>query len=797
GKSESGGDIRLCDVAEVEDGHKEMSTLIRVNRKTAIGTVIQKQSDANSVEVCQAVRKELAAIEQEYRAERLKFDITEDASIFTIDSANAVKEDLGIAIVLVACIMLLFLRSLRNSLIIMVAIPASLVSALIGMWALGLSLNMVTLLGLSLVIGILVDDSIVVLENIYHHLEEGEERGVAALRGRNEIGLTALSITLVDIAVFVPLAMVTGPIGGIMRSFSLVVVVSTLMSLFVSFTLTPMLASRFAKLEKVKKATFFGKVGEAFDRLYDRFAGFYLHVLRRSLEKRGLVLLIAGLLFIAALSLIPLGYIGDEFIPLIDRGEFMVTIELPSRAKLEETNRSVLAVEKILARMPEVKKVFSSVGSSSADWIGQSSSNIAEIQVILVSKEKRTRTSNEVGKAIKKAVWAEVPGVKCRVDPVLLWGSAETPIVIAVNSDNWEDAYVSAKKLERIVKRIEGTADVRLSATEGQPELRLNIDRQKMAACGLTMAEVGMVLQTNLSGDDTVKFRDANGSEYDTRIALDVSDRSKTSDVGNMMIANRFGQQIALKQFAAIERMTGPSRLERRNRIHCVKVLSQAVGRPSGPINSEIFAALQKEKFIPGTTFTPVGDADMQGEAFFSLGIALLAAIIFVYFIMVGLYNSFVYPLTVLFAFPLAVIGTLLTLALTMNSLNILTILGIIMQIGLVSKNGILLVDFANRAREQGYGVKEALIEAGRERLRPILMTTLTMILGMLPIALSRASGAELKNGLGWGLVGGLSVSMVMTLIVVPVIYATIDQWRTGAIEMKGRLIRQEVDREY
>jgi HAE1 family hydrophobic/amphiphilic exporter-1 len=272
---------------------------------------------------------------------------------------------------------------------------------------------------------------------------------------------------------------------------------------------------------------------------------------------------------------------------------------------------------------------------------------------------------------------------------------------------------------------------------------------------------------------------------------LDPIDRSKTAEVGELTFINRFGRQATLKQFAKIERAVGPTKLERRNRINCVKVLSQTIGRPPGTISADIHAAMEKEQFPAGTNIVDIGDLEMQGEAFASLGIALIAAILFVYFIMVGLYNSFIYPLTVLFAVPLAVTGTLLALALTMNSLNILTILGIIMQIGLVSKNAILLVDFTNRARAEGYGIKEALIEAGRERLRPILMTTLTMILGMMPIALSKASGAEFKNGLGWGLIGGLTFSMIMTLVVVPVIYLKIDQMRGFLTGLKGQLFKR------
>ncbi len=778
GQSTSGGEIVLSDVAEVRDGSKDPTTISRSNGKTTVGLLIQKQSDANQVEVCRAVRKALKTLEEQNQTIHLKFDIISDGSLFIMDCSNAVIEDLGLAILLVALVMLVFLHSLRSSVIVMAAIPTSLVATFIGMWAFGFTLNMMTLLAMSLVIGILVDDSIVVLENIHHHLEQGEEQKVAALNGRNEIGFTALSITMVDVVVFLPLAMVTGLIGGITRQFSLVVVISTLMSLLVSFTVTPMLASRFSKVERLSKGSLMGRFGLWFEAKYSALVAEYLKLLRWSLENRGKTLLITGMIFVAVLSLLPLGFIGSEFMPAMDRGELLVQIELANRAKLEQTSQTTRQAEQILAEFPEVVKTFTTVGTASGMHAAASPSNMAEIQVLLVPKKQRSRSTAEVSQAMKREL-DRIPGVKAHVSPITITGTADgAPIELAITGTRWESAYQAALRIQTIIGRIPGINDLQLSAKEGQPEIRIEADREKLAKLGLNISDIGDVLQTGFSGDDQSKFKDKDGNEYDIRVMYDSFDRSRTADVGGLTVFNSSGQPVQLSEFATIFNAAGPNKLERRDRNYAITISAQAVGRTSGDIGNDIAKALKMMKLPPGVSYQFSGDLEQQDDAFGSLGLALLTGIIFVYLIMTALYNSFIYPFAVLFSVPLAIIGALLALGLTGNSLSIFSIMGIIMQIGLVSKNAILLVDFANRARRNGAGMKEALLEAGQERIRPILMTTLTMILGMLPLALSNTPGSEFKHGLGWALIGGLTSSMIMTLIVVPVVYTIIEQVR-------------------
>jgi hydrophobic/amphiphilic exporter-1 (mainly G- bacteria), HAE1 family len=794
GRSRAGGEIRLADIAEVADGAAETKTMNRFNGKSSIGVLIQKQSDANAVEVSKKVRAEIAKVEGEFAANNVKFDIAQDGSTFTVDAANAVMFDLALAVALVAIVMLLFLHSFRNSFIVMIAIPASLISTFTVMWAFGFSLNLMTLLGLSLVVGILVDDSIVVLENIYRHLELGKPKREAALTGRNEIGFTALSITLVDVVVFLPLAMTGGLVGNILREFAVVVVASTLMSLFVSFTITPVFASRISKLEHMTKKTLMGRFGLWFERMYERLTDSYVGVLGWSIGrwwKGAIVLAGAFILFVSAFALVGMGYIGGEFITQSDRGEFSVQLDLPPGTTLEETNRVTHELERRVLEMPDVNKAFTSVGVSNEGLIGQTQSNASEINVALVPKKQRTRSTDEVGEEIK-AIANSFPGVKARVNPIGIFGTANwSPVQVIVSGQNEQSAREAANMIADILRGIKGTADIRLSSEDGKPETRVQIDREKMASFGLTIAEVGGTLRIGLTGDDEAKFRES-GDEYDIRVQLDEFDRARTADVAALTVMNRRGELIRLDQFATIDQTTGPTKLQRKDRNASITVFSQAY-RPVGTIGDEFKSALATAKLPEGTIIGYDGDLRNQEDSGGPMMLAMAVGFLFVYLIMVALYNSYIYPLVVLFSIPLAMIGAFWALALTAKTLNIFSILGLIMLMGLVAKNAILLVDFANREREEGKSIKDALLASGRERLRPIIMTTLTMIFGMLPIAMATGAGAEWKSGLAWALVGGLTSSMVLTLVVVPVVYLLVATLRDAMARLVRRIFGRRI----
>jgi HAE1 family hydrophobic/amphiphilic exporter-1 len=778
GRTRLGGDIHLEDIAEVQDGRKDYEQINRVNGFTSIGIQVVKQSDANAVSVSKLVREELKKIQEEYEKQGIVFTIAEDSSTFTLEAANAVKQDLALAVLMVAIVMLLFLHSIRNSLIVLVAIPASLITTFGFMYAMDFSLNMMTLLGMSLVIGILVDDSIVVLENIYHHLEKGEEQRAAALNGRNEIGFAALSITMVDVVVFLPLSIVSGIVGQIIRQYALVVVGSTLTSLFVSFTITPTLASRFSKLERLTDRTLLGKFALAFERYYHRFSAFYQKLLKWALVNKAKVGVATTAMFLVSLLFPALGLIGNEFMPQSDRGEFSVSIELEPGTSIEENNQATLRIERTFAQIPEIEKVFTAVGAQAMGSLSLSSNNLTQINVTLVPKNKRTKSTFDVGEEIKSKL-KEIPGIKVYVNPIGLFGSADqASIQIAINGTDFNEITKAAVQVEDVLKSVPGTTDVRLSSETGKPEMRIAIDRAKMAQLGLSVADVGTTLRIALTGDDQSKYRDGN-TEYVIRIRFDEFNRTRTDDIGSIVFVNNRGQQVELQQFATVSLSSGPTKLERRDRIGIIYVNGQTLGRPTGTIMGDFKNRVAGVQLPPGISLSYLGMEKMRAEGFTDLFLAMLTGILFIYLIMVALYDSYVYPFVVLFSIPLAMVGSMVALAATGKALSIFSMLGIIMLMGLVAKNAILLVDRTNQTRlEHGLSVYDALLEAAQSRLRPILMTTLTMIFGMLPIALSTASGSEWKSGLAWALIGGLTSSLLLTLVVVPVVYMKVDEWK-------------------
>jgi hydrophobic/amphiphilic exporter-1 (mainly G- bacteria), HAE1 family len=782
-------EIRLNQVADVQDAKRDIDKLNRINGVNAIGIDVRKQSEANAVDVSKAARVVLAKLEKEYAKDKLKFGIASDGSEFTMQAAEAVQHDLMLAIFLVAAVMLLFLHSLRSAVIVMVAIPASLVATFIAMYLLGFTLNLMTLLALSLVIGILVDDSIVVLENIYRHLEMGKDRVTASLVGRNEIGFTALAITLVDVVVFLPLTMVKGLVANILGQFSYVVVIATLCSLFVSFTVTPLLASRFASVIHLDNKNVFGWLIIQFERFIDYVANEFATILKGALYAwwtKGIALLLAFGLFMASFQLIAQGYIGSEFVNPGDRGEFIIKIEMPKETPLEITNRITNQIEHHLFTKKEITTVFATAGMSSDILGSQTSSNKSDIQIKLVPSEERAMHTDIFAKNTKKELDALFPGVKISCKPVsILGGADQDPIQLVLNGTNLDSVMHYAGMWRDSIAKISGVLGAELSISTGNPEINVSIDRDKMSSLGLTLDGVGATLQTAYTGNTDSKYRDGN-YEYDINVQLDAFDRKSRSDLEDLTFMNSKGQIIALQQFAEIKQGIGPGRLERNNRLPSVTIRSGVLGRPSGSIGADIQALLDRNYKPASVVYQWDGDMKNQQEAGGQMGIAGLASILLVYLIMVALYDSYVYPLVVLFSIPLAVIGALLALALTQQSLSIFTGIGLIMLIGLVAKNAILIVDFTNQLKAEGKPVKEALIESGKTRLRPILMTTFSMIIGMLPIALAKGPGAEWKNGLAWALIGGLTSSMFLTLVVVPVVYSVVESLKNLGLRMVG-----------
>lgn len=776
--TKNGAQVRLSDVADVQDAQKDVEKIARVNQQSAIALQVLKQSDANAVAVSEQIRAGVEKLQQDYASVGLKIDIASDSSEYTLASADAVIFDLFLAIVLVAFVMLFFLHSLRNALIVMVAIPASLIATFIGMYLLGYSLNLMSLLALSLVVGILVDDAIVVLENIYRHMEMGKNRVRAAYDATKEIGFTVISITLVIVVVFVPIALSSGMAAKILKEFCVTVSIATLLSLLSSFTIVPWLSSRFGKLEHITGKSFFGRVILAFERGLNRFTEFVTNLLKWALGHKKTTLGVVLVLLVASFSLLTKGFIGAEFFAKGDRGEFIVQIELPKDASLEQTNAATQKVEEFLHSKKEVVRTIATVGQSS-EGMGatQSTAYKSEVTVQLVPRKQREDESVIYAAKIRNELQPLIAEANIKTVPISIVGTAErAPLALIVTGPDYDSVMAYAQEALVKLKGIKGAAEAKLSVEAGNPEINVTVDRDKMAALGLSLSTVGATMQTAFSGNTNGKFRQGE-YEYDINIRYDGFNRRNIEDVRNLLFVNDKGQQVRLSQFAHVAEGSGPSQLERRDKSTSVTVQAQAVGRPSGTIAAEWEASLDEIRKPTGVGYIWSGDKENQSEGFGTLGIALVAAIALVYLILVSLYDSFVYPLVVLFSIPLSIIGALLALALSNNTLNLFTILGMIMLIGLVAKNAIILVDFTNQRKAEGASTFEALIDANHARLRPILMTTIAMVIGMMPIALASGAGAEWKNGLAWVIIGGLLSSLFLTLIVVPVMYAIFDRF--------------------
>jgi HAE1 family hydrophobic/amphiphilic exporter-1 len=568
----------------------------------------------------------------------------------------------------------------------------------------------------------------------------------------------------------------TGMVSDILREFCVVVMIATMLSLLASFTIVPLLTSRYGKLERVSNRNIFGRFILWFEQQLRNFTIWITGILKWSLGHKFLTLVLVAVLFFGSFGLVIGGFIGGEFFAQGDRGEFLVQIEMPKDASIEQTNQMTRKAEAFLASKPEVISQITTVGQSSEGMgAAMSTAYKSEITVKLVPKKERGEDSNIFAAKIKRELEDVLVGAKVKTVPISIVGFAEqAPIEMVVMGSDLDSVLKYAENVLVELKKIPGTSEAKLSVESGNPEITVEVDRDKMSALGLNLQTVGATMQTAFNGNTNGKYRQGE-YEYDINIRFDDYNRKNVDDVSNLLFTNNQGQLIRLAQFATIEERSGPSQLERRDKSTAVKVQSQAVGRPASSIIADWEVNIEDMPKPNGVSYVWGGQMADQDEAFGTLGIALLIAIILVYFIMVALYDSFVYPFVVLFSIPLSVIGALLALALSNNTLNIFTILGLIMLIGLVAKNAIILVDFTNQLKAEGKSTQEALILANHARLRPILMTTIAMVFGMLPIALASGPSAEWKNGLAWVIIGGLLSSLFLTLIVVPVIYQIMD----------------------
>jgi HAE1 family hydrophobic/amphiphilic exporter-1 len=843
--------VRLRDIATVTDGPAERTTISRINGRDAVILTVQKTREGNTVGITDAVKAELASLSKQY-----PIDFT-----VTLESAKQVKESIAdlnaaliIGILLVVGIIYAFLHNLRGTLIVALAIPTCLFAAFAAIQAFGFTLNMMTMLGLSMAVGILVDDAIVVLENTYRHLVKGEKPEEAALNGRLEIGLAALSITMVDVVVFLPVAFMGGIIGQFFRPFALTVAAATLTSLFVSFTLTPMLASRwYREGENLEDKHGYAKW---FDGRFHALADGYRKLLDRALKRRWLVFMagwailfgvfmmigastaktmqeaLKGPMMMAMMSvafgaiffigsalrrranfrivlgaaafgasLMVFGAIGyglgqnkggplftQRFAGSGDQGQISIDIQMPASSSLERTLDVVQRIEGIARSMPETEYVVSTVGAGATGFGARNTgSQYAQIQVNLKDKaalidsllfwvkhpEYRTRGVEPIVTDLQQRI-GKVPDAKVYVTAVtgFITGAA---VQVSIMSNDATKVDPAAAKAMATLGTIPGIVNLDLSSKPGKPELVVRPDRVRLADNDLSVASLGAATRVIYEGDTSAKYREG-GREYDIRVNLSDDVRQKPEELASVPVGFRQGNPVFLGSVAKVEPGVGPDKVERYNRQRQVTVLGYLLpGYVIGTVGQSIDSKLRSAELGDGVTFFQRGENEIMGREMPYMMSAFMLGIILVFLVLASLFNNILYPFIVQLAQPQALVGALLALIIANKPTDVVSMMGFIMLIGLVGKNAILLVDYTNTLRERGHNRHDALVEAGPTRLRPIMMTTLAMVLSMLPVALALGRGSEFRAPLGIVIIGGLTLSTLLTLFVIPCSYTLFD----------------------
>jgi hydrophobic/amphiphilic exporter-1 (mainly G- bacteria), HAE1 family len=769
-----GSVVRLRDVAEVVDGFAEMRTRARVNGEEAVTFAVQKQSGKNTVEVAHGVKKRLAELEKGF-PQGLQTSLIIDQARFIENNVAQVEHDIVFGGLMAILVILVFMMDLRSTLISAVALPTSVVGTFFFMYVLGYTLNMMTLLALSLCIGLLIDDAVVVRENIFKHLERGKPPMVAALDGTKEVALSVFATTLTIVAVFMPVAFVQGMVGQFFRQFGITISVAVVISLFVAFTLDPMLSSRFAKQLSDKRSTF-AWLKWPFERFFRVVEDTYAALLGWALRRKLVVALLAiGSFFF-------LGYVsklmGSEFVNAEDRGQFILEAELPAGTALGETAAQGLAVESDLLKHPEIKVVFATLGVDGEP-------NKARWRIVASDKQQRKESLAELKNHARSAAKHLGAGTRITVaDPAFVEGAAtEAPIMINVRGQDFDKIEDVSHKIERILQSTPGISDIQVRYSPGRPEVTVQLDRQRAADHGLSLSEVALGLRTAVEGDESGNLR-RDGDEVPIRVRFAEDYRGDEAALANMTLQTRRGP-IKLSDVATFTRGTGPAVIERENRDRQITIWATPVGRPLGDVASEFQPQIAALELAPGMSIVYDGFLRMMNETNTNMALALLLGVVFIYIVLASQFESFVHPFTIMLTLPLALVGGVLALFLTDNTMAMGAMIGIVLLMGLVTKNAILLIDRAIvRVREHGEAPLQAVLEAGPERLRPILMTSAAMVLGMLPTAISKSEGSEFRAPMAIAVIGGVISSTLLSLVVVPVFYLAIEN-------LKAKLFRR------
>jgi len=768
-----GQPVYLRDVATIEDGQADVTSLALLNGERALAIDVVKTQGANTVGVAAMIRKTIAEMQEKELPETVHIEIVRDNAVPVEESFHAVQNMLIEGAILAVFIVFLFLNSWRSTVITGLTLPISIIGTMIVLYFLGFTLNMMTLMALSLAVGILIDDAIVVRENIMRHLHMGKSHRQAALDGTNEIGLAVLATTLSIVAVFLPVAFMEGILGRFFLQFGVTVSVAVLISLFVAFTLDPMMSSVWydpAANPNAKRGPV-GRAIAAFDRFFGRINDGYRGVLRWCLKHRKTTLSVALASFIGTFFLFPL--VGVEFVPATDTGEFQVDVETPTGSSIDYTASKIRQVDATLKRFPEVKGTYATInaGTTSGD-------NRATIVVTMVDQSERDRSPQDMTGPVREAL-AQIPGADFMVGAAGGLGGVAAPISITIYGDNFTVLEQLADRLVSSISQIKGLEDVESSLDAAQPVIGVRINRDLASDLGVSLQQIGSTLGPMLGGEEVTDWTAPNGNNYTVTVRLPEWARNNVEALGSLPIAQSGATGsnaiVRLDQVAEIVQSQGPGEILRQDLSRQVSVTANISGVELGSVTGQLQAAIDALDLPTGYRVSMGGDVEQLAETASAAGSALLLAVIFIYLVLASQFGSFLQPVAIMVSLPLALIGVMVGLLIGGSTLNMFSAIGFIMLMGLVVKNAILLVDNANQHVRAGMNLYDALVEAGSTRFRPIIMTTLAMIFGMLPLALSLHEGSSQNAPMAHAVIGGLISSTALTLVVVPVMLTYIE----------------------
>ncbi len=784
-----GRPIYLRDVADIREGVEEVTSIVRINGEPGIRVAINKQSGSNTVEVARAARAEVDHINRDDPQVRLIPII--DSSEYVEQAMSNVRTAAVLGGALAVVVLLFFLRSGRSTLVIATAIPISVVATFALIYFAGYTLNIMTFGGLALGVGMLVDNAVVVLENVFRKREEGVGPEASAIDGTGEVALAITASTLTTMAVFLPILFMEGVSSVMYRQLAVVVAFALFASLAVALTLIPMLSKLLLAHGPAHGTSRFGPVERLYrwsesvlDGLERRYAG----SLDRTLDHRGRVALGALALLAASLLLVP--FIGSELMPKTDEGEVRVDGEMAVGTRLEVLDHAFRQVEATVAReVPEAESTMTFLGGSGWHASGQHTGNV---RIALVDAEHRQRSSAQVADDLRGAL-ADIPGLQVRTREGsglfllrLAFGGGDEGLSVEIYGDDLDAGYALAERIRHAIETIPGVSDVRLSRDPGRPERVIDIDREKIARLGLTMSDVAGVIETNLAGTRATVLR-RGGHEYDIFVRLAEGDRRRLADLDKLTLVSARGDRVPLASVVSVHPSRGPVVVERKDQERVIYVSANLAGRDLGSVATDVRRAIAGVEVPQGFAVTLGGEYEEQQKAQRQLAIAMLLALALVYMVMAAQFENLLDPFVVMFSIPMALVGVLVTLWATGTTFNIQSYIGMVMLAGIVVNNAIVLVDYINLLRRRdGMPLRAAVVESARRRLRPILMTTLTTVLGLVPLAVGLGEGAELQAPMARVVIGGLTTSTLITLYLVPVVYSYVSEWQERRAARRG-----------